>query len=270
MKLLAAITSSLLLAACGGGGGGGSSGSTPAPTPTPAATYCINSQVTGCLYSATDPTQTAYGWWQGTSYVGSNVRPAYFAANSLGSFQMYLGNDFAGGYFSGSSATQGSVLTLSSTIGVDPLASSTYSAYLSGSDGGVITNKILSYTQPSYNLAKTPMTMSYTYNAFGDQPLSAFVGSYVSGTSSLTIAANGQISATYPAPIYIPYNTTQMCSLTTSVATSTLMKNVVISGTDDCGRTPSMGLYYFTLTGVNHMVLRLSIANNTSQKAIVF
>jgi hypothetical protein len=269
MRLLAMITSALLLTACGGGGGGGGSssgGSTPAPT----TTYCINSQVTGCSYSATDPTQTAYGWWQGTSYVGSNVRPAYFAANSLGGFQMYLGNDFSGGFFAGSSATQGSVLTLSSTMGVDPLSTYTYSAYLSGSDGGVITNKILSYTQPSYNLAKASMTMSYTYNTFGDQPLSAFVGNYVSGASSLTIASNGQISATYPAPIYIPYNQTQMCTLTTSVATSTLMKNVVISGTDDCGRTPSMGLYYFTLTGVNHMVLRLSVANNTSQKAIVF
>jgi len=268
MKLLVVVVS-FVLTACGGGGGGGGS-SAPAPAPAPTTTYCINSQVTGCSYSPTDPTQTAYGWWQGTSYVGTNVRPAYFAAYSLGGFQMYLGNDFAGGFFAGSSATQGSVLTLSSVMGVDPLSSNTYSAYLSGSDGGVITDKILSFTQPSYNLAGASMVMSYTYNPVGDQPLSSFVGNYVSGASSLTIASNGQISATYPAPLYIPYNPTQMCSLTTSVATSTLMKNVVISGTDDCGRTPSMGLYYFTLTGVNHMVLRLSVANNTSQKAIVF
>jgi len=269
MKLLTAIIFLFLLASCGGGGGGGGGGSSSTPTPA-AAPSCINSQVAGCTYSATDPTQTTYGWWQGTSYVGSNVRPAYFAANSLGSFQMYLGNDFAGGYFAGSSATQGSVLTLSSTVGVDPLASYLYSASLSGSDGGVITNKILSFTQPRYNLANASMTMSYTYNTAGDSPISNYVGNYVSGTSSLNIASNGQISATYPAPIYIPYNQNQMCTLTTSVATSALMKNVVLSGTDTCNQTPSMGLYYFTLTGVGHMVLRLSIANNTSQKAIVF
>lgn len=268
MKLFTSAALIFTLAACGGGGGGG--GSSSSPDPAPSVTFCINSQVIGCSYSPSDPTQTTYGWWQGTSNVGATVRPAFMAANSLGSFQLYLGNDFSGGYFAGSSATQGSILTLSSVMGVDPLASAPNSAILSGSDGGVITQKILSYTQPNYNLVGTAMSMRYTYNPVGDQPLSAYVGNYVNGTSSLVINSNGQITATYPAPLFIPFNPTQMCTLSTNVATATLMKNVVISGADSCGRNPAMGLYYFTFSGVGQMVLRLSTANNSSPKAVVF
>jgi hypothetical protein len=265
MKLFTSAALISTLAACGGGGGGGSSSS---PSPTPSVTFCINSQVIGCSYSPSDPTQTTYGWWQGTSNVGATVRPAFMAANSLGSFQLYLGNDFSGGYFAGSSATQGSILTLSSVMGVDPLASAPNSASLSGSDGGVITQKILSYTQPNYNLAGTAMSMRYTYNSVGDEPLSSYIGNYVNGTSRMVINANGQITATYPAPLFIPFNPT--CTLSTTVATTTLMKNVVLSGTDSCGSNPSMGLYYFSFSGVGQMVLRLSTANTSSPKAVVF
>jgi hypothetical protein len=205
--------------------------------------------------------------------VNGSSRNAYYSATSLGAFQIYIGDTFSTGYFQWTSSKSGSVLYLESSLGVDPLAVSTYVAQLTsatGGVGGVISQKILSFTQPRYNLANNPMDMSFTYNTFGDQPLSSFVGNYVSGTSNLTIASNGQITTTYPAPIYIAYNTNQLCSLTTSVSTSTLMKNVVLSGTDSCGIANNMRLYYFTLSGVNHMVLRLYISNNLSTKAIVF
>lgn len=267
MKLFTSAALIFTLAACGGGGGGGSSSS---PSPAPSVTFCINSQVDGCSYSPNDPTQTTYGWWQGTSTLGTTLRPVFMAASSLGSFQLYIGNDFAGGYFAGSSTTQGSILSLSSVVGVDPLASAPNSAILRGSDGGVITQKILSYTQPNYNLVGAALSMRYTYNPVGDEPLSSYVGRYVNGTSSLVINSNGQVTATYPAPIFIPNNPTQMCTLSTTVSTATLMKNVVIGGTDSCGGSPAMGLYYFTSSGVGQMVLRLSLANNLSRKAVVF
>jgi len=265
------VVACVILSACGGGGGGSST--TTSSSSSSSTVFCINSQVSGCSYNSADATQSDFGWWQGTITINGSSRNAYYSATSLGAFQIYIGDTFSTGYFQGTSSKSGSVLSLESTLGVDPLAVSTFVAALTsatGGVGGVITQKILSFTQPLYNLANNSMTMSYTYNAFGDQPLSNFVGNYTNGTSNLTIASNGQMTTTYPAPIFIAFNTNQLCTLTTTVATTTLMKNVTLSGTDSCGIANTMRLYYFTLSGTNHMVLRLFISNNLSQKAVVF
>jgi hypothetical protein len=256
------------LTACGGGGG---SSSTSTATPS-----CLTSQVSGCNYSASDPTQTDYGWWNGTRTVGATTQNAYFAADSLGNFQMYIGNNFTTGYLEGTSSIQGSVLGLTTgVIGNDSLASSQYHPTLSGNNGGVITNRILSFVQSAYqtnfsNNTTTPMTMSYTYNTDGDQPLSVYAGTYANGLYSLAITSGGQITATYVNPIYIPYSNSQLCSINVGVAPTTPMKAVVINGTDTCSASVSFSLFHLTLSGVGHMVMRLPMANNTSTPAVVF
>ena len=255
----------LILGACGGGGGGGGTDSQQAST-----VYCINSQVSGCSYSISDPTQTNYGWWNGTRTVGNTTQNAYLAADSLGNFEMYIGTNFTTGYLQGTSSIQGSVMGLTTgNIGNDAQATTRYSPYLSGNTGGVITQKIMRYSQSGYSVS-TPMTMSFTYNAVGDAPLSSYVGNYVSGASSLNIASNGDISATYPAPLYIPYNNTQTCSITKNVPTSTAMKNVVLSGSDSCATSVAMRFYHLDVSGVGRLVLRLTLANNQSPIAVVF
>ena len=84
---LVGLAMMLILEACGGGGGGGGTDSQQTTN-----VYCINSQVSGCLYSVSDPTQTNYGWWNGTRTVGNTTQNAYFAADSLGNYEMYIGN----------------------------------------------------------------------------------------------------------------------------------------------------------------------------------
>jgi hypothetical protein len=183
---------------------------------------------------------------------------------------MYIGNNFTTGYIQGTSSIQGSVMGLiNGAIGNDASATAQFNPILSGNNGGVITNSILSYVQSNFN-SSTPLTMSYTYNSDGDRALSSYAGSYVNGSSSVTIAANGQISATYPAPLFIAFDADQMCSISVTVAPTTAMKAVKISGTDDCSRSVSMSFFSLTLSGVSRLVLRLSLANNLSTKAVVF
>ncbi|CAN1547748.1 hypothetical protein MCEMIEM12_02029 [Burkholderiaceae bacterium] len=261
-KVLLTI-SIIFVSACGGGGGEDSS-------PPSSSVACITSQVANCTFSQSDPTQFMYGWWNGRRSVNGNQSEAYFASNRLGNFQMYIGNDFAGGYFSGSGSASGSILSLNSTVGVDPLASSLYSAYLNGANGGVITKKILNHTQANYNLAKHDMRMSFTYNPVGDEMLSKYVGSYVSGAKSLTINPNGSVVAIYQSYYVTDNPPTYLCTLTTNIPTNTLMKDVVLNGIDSCNQNRTMSLFYFTHAGFGHMVLRLDVANSTAQKAIVF
>lgn len=255
-----------ILGACGGGGGGGGGGAT---ANNDVQSACINTQSVGCVFSTSDPSQYAYGWWTGKRSVGQNSTEAYFSADQLGNFQIYIGNDFNTGFFSGSSSTQGSVLSLNSSIGVDPLASSLYSASLYGSNGGVISKKLLSFQQDSYNLAKSKMTMSLVYNSIGDQPVRLFVGNYSKDNYQLSIGSNGNVTVQY-VDMHLQYSDSNLCVLSTTIDLATLMKDVLLQGTDSCGKTKSMRLFYFTYANIGHMVLRLNIINNADTKAIVF
>ena len=259
----------LLLVACGAGGGGGgspSSSSIPTTTPTQTSTSCITAQINGCTYSNSDPTQSDTGWWSGTSTYNGTARTAHYIATDTGSFQLYIGDGFSAGYLTGTSSRSGSVLTLLSTSGTDTPGTVALTTALGGA-GGVVTQKILTYTQPRYSTASTEfMTLNLTYNTAGDQPLSTYVGNYIKGGSNLTIASNGQMTANYPAPTFIAFNPTQMCTLTTTVAPTTLIKNVILSGIDSCGQVAFLRLYYYSQS----MVLRLTVLDSSSPKAVVF
>lgn len=178
-----------LLAACGGGGGGGG-----ANTNNEVQSACINTQSVGCVFSATDPSQYVYGWWTGKRSVGQNSTETFFSGDQLGNFQIYIGNNFNVGYYSGIGSTQGSVLSLNSSSVVDPLASSLYDASLYGSNGGVVSKKILSFQQEFGNPS---MKMTFVYNAVGDQPISSFIGNYTNGNYQLSINEVGSVIAQY-------------------------------------------------------------------------
>jgi hypothetical protein len=264
MKKYILIVFTVILVACGGGGGSGG-----ATANNDVQSACINTQSVGCVFSTTDPSQYLYGWWTGKRSVGQNSTETYFSADQLGNFQIYIGNDFNTGFFNGSGSTQGSVLSLNSSIGVDPLASSLYSASLQGSNGGVISKKLLNFQQDYYNLAKSKFTMSLVYNSIGDQPVKLFSGIYTKGNYQLSIASDGSITAQY-VDMYVQYSDSNLCVLSATIDPATLMKDVLLQGTDSCGKIKSMRLFYFTYANIGHMVLRLNINNNTDTKAIVF
>jgi len=195
LKIISTLSFLTFLTACGGGGGGGASS-----TGTATVVNCITSQVSGCQYNATDATQSAYGWWVGTRTVATGTAPAYLAVNSLNNYTFYVGDDFNGGEVSGSVSAIGSTLSSVNGNGFDSTAgfSTLGSVSINSGGGGVVTNKILSYTSGvNYSMSNT-FSMKYTYNNLGDQTLAQNVGTYTDGNgNSLVIAADGTITASY-------------------------------------------------------------------------
>ena len=111
--------------------------------------------------------------------------------------------------------------------------------------------------------------MSLVYNSIGDQPVRLFAGNYTKDNYQLSIASDGTVTAKY-VDMHVQYSDSNLCVLSTTIDPATLMKDVLLRGTDSCGKIKSMRLFYFTYANTGHMVLRLNINNNTDTKAIVF
>ncbi len=103
IKILSVVVFAVFQAGCGGGGGGGSGGS-----PSNASVSCVNSQTTGCTFNTSDPQQSALGWWKGTRTVSTGQATAHLIVDAVNNIKIYLGDDFSGGYLTGSISVLGS------------------------------------------------------------------------------------------------------------------------------------------------------------------
>ena len=191
------------------------------------------------------------------------------ASDSNNTVSVLIGDDFNGGFLDGSMSIIGSTIGSINLSGADNLAgNNNVGCYTINSvTGGVVTDSIFSLQSAngsSYCLLNG-VSVSMQYNNLGDRTLASFAGTYTNGAKSLTINANGQITAVYtgmnlsssPA-----FNAGSTCTLSTTIASTTLMKNVVIQGTDSCQIANTIKLYAKQIGGVTKMVMRMRSTAN--------
>jgi hypothetical protein len=158
----------------------------------------------------------------------------------------------------------GSIFGTLKGSGTDVIAGGIGGSKITTPSGGVITKSILGFTVSDYvtyistaNGAALPQsaTFRFSYNVYGDDVVSKYYGTYQSGLNQLKINNNGTIDVKFLAFRYVTNNPTQECMLSSLIPASTLMKNVVINGTDTCGSQQTIKLFYFVTNGIKHMVL---------------
>jgi hypothetical protein len=211
------------------------------------------------------------------------IQSAYLIANDIGSYAAYLGNGFDQGQFSGSYYLLGSTFTTLTASGADSAAQGLGGVSFTGATGGAITRKILGISAPQYvtyiggpsgpepgKALSQPALFRFIYNSLGDQPLSGFIGSYSTGTTSATIDASGRIVLSYKPGIYIPYNSTQICTISQSVTPTTPMSKVSVSGVDSCNNTVKLSFFFYTASSGARIgfLVGIPVAGGTSVAAL--